>query len=229
MLSALAATTRSVTLGTLVSCNTFRHPALLARMAHTVAEISGDRLIFGVGAGWHEPEYRAFGFPFDHRVDRFAEALAIMATMLRDGVVTLDGRYYQVKDCPLLPNRSDHGRAPMPILVGAKGERMLRLTARWADAWNTAWYGLPDERYAGLRDGLRAACEAEGRDPEAVEITVGVLIGEGDRHVPRDPGAVAEALGAWRDKGVGHVICWPDPTDPAGVEALTEGARRFRG
>jgi probable F420-dependent oxidoreductase len=226
LLSALAATTRRVTLGTLVMCNTFRHPALLARMAHTVAEISGDRLILGVGAGWHEPEYRAFGLPFDHRVDRFAEALEIIATMLREGVVTLDGRYYQVRDCPLLPARK--AAAPMPILVGARGERMLRLTAKWADAWNTAWYARPDERFGQARDALRAACEAEGRDPSEVEITAGMLVGGGERMTPADASAVADALAAWREAGVGHLIGLLDPTDAAAVDAFLEGTRRSR-
>jgi len=225
LMSALAGTTRRVTLGTLVACNSFRHPALLARMAHTLAEISGDRVILGVGAGWHEPEYRAFGFPFDHRVDRFAEGLEIIATMLREGVVTLDGRYYQVRDCPLLPRRS--AAAPMPILVGARRPRMLRLVARWADAWNTAWYASPDERFAETRAAFRDACAAEGRDPAEIEVTVGMLVGEGERMTPRDPAAVADALAAWRNEGVGHLICWLDPTDAVAVDALTEGVRRL--
>jgi alkanesulfonate monooxygenase SsuD/methylene tetrahydromethanopterin reductase-like flavin-dependent oxidoreductase (luciferase family) len=227
LLTAIAATTRTIGLGTLVACNSFRHPALLARMAHTLAEISGDRFVLGVGAGWHEPEYRAFGFPFDHRVDRFAEALAIIATMLREGVVTLDGRYYQVRDCPLLPGR-DGPTDPPTILVGAKGERMLRLVARWADAWNTAWYARPDDRFAGLRDALHAACDAEGRDPAAVAVTVGMLIGAGDKRVPAEPEAIADGLGAWRDQGVSELICWVDPSDGPGVAALADGVRRLR-
>jgi alkanesulfonate monooxygenase SsuD/methylene tetrahydromethanopterin reductase-like flavin-dependent oxidoreductase (luciferase family) len=226
LMSALAATTRRVQLGALVSCNSFRHPALLARMAHTVAEISGDRLILGVGAGWHEPEYRAFGFPFDHRVDRFEEAIEIIAAMVREGKATLNGKYYQVEDCPQLPPRPD---APtMPIMIGARGDRMLGLVAKWADSWNTAWYARPDERYAETVGRLRAACEAQGRDPASIEVTVGMLVGSGERHTPREAQAVADALAAWRDEGVGHVICWPDPSDKAGVDALTEGVARFR-
>jgi len=226
LLAALAATTRSVRLGTLVSCTSFRHPGLLAKMADTVAEISGDRLILGVGAGWHEPEYRAFGLPFDHRVDRFSEALHIIATMLREGRATLAGRYYSVQDCPLLPERPDRN---VPVLIGSGGGgRMLGLVARWADAWNCAWYGVPDQRFTDLRDKLHAACAAQGRDPSAVAVTVGVIIGDGERRVPRDAGAIAEALAAWQDQGVAHVICWPDPTDPAGVELLCAGARQFR-
>jgi alkanesulfonate monooxygenase SsuD/methylene tetrahydromethanopterin reductase-like flavin-dependent oxidoreductase (luciferase family) len=224
--AALAAITHTVRLGTLVSCTSFRHPGLLAKMADTVAEISGDRLILGLGAGWHEPEYQAFGLPFDHRVDRFGEALHITATMLREGRATFAGRYYSVQDCPLLPERSERR---IPILIGSGGgERMLSLVARWADAWNCAWYGVPDEKFSAIRDKLHAACAAEGRDPSAVEVTVGIIIGDGERRVPRDRDAIAEALAEWQERGVAHVICSPDPPDAAGVELLCEGARQFR-
>jgi alkanesulfonate monooxygenase SsuD/methylene tetrahydromethanopterin reductase-like flavin-dependent oxidoreductase (luciferase family) len=226
-LAALAAATSTVAIGTLVSCTSFRHPGVLAKMAHTVAEISDDRLILGLGAGWHEPEYKAFGFPFDHRVDRFAEALAITATLLREGKASFDGRYYSAADAPLLPSRP--GRDPIRILVGSGGgERMLRLVARWADAWNCAWYGTPDEKFFAVRDKLHAACDAEGRDPATVELTVGMIIGAGERRVPREATAVADALAAWRDEGVAHVIGLPDPTDRAGVEVLVDGVRQFR-
>lgn len=227
-LSALAAVTRRLRLGTLVSCTSFRHPGLLAKMAHTVAEISGDRLILGLGAGWHEPEYRAFGFPFDHRVDRFAESIEITATLLRQGTAAVVGRYYEVHDAPLLPRR-DSG-ATVPILVGCSGgERMMSLVARWADAWNGAWYGRPGPKFHDLRDRLHAACEKAGRDPSTVEVTVGMIMGESEPRVPVHADAVAEALGEWRDAGVGHVIALPDPTNAAGVAALIEGVRRFRG
>lgn len=221
LLSALAAATRTVRLGLLVSCNSFRHPALLARMAHTVQEISGGRLILGVGAGWHEPEYRAFGFPFDHRVARFAEALEIIAPMLREGRVTFHGRYYTVQDCPLLPERAG-GPTPTPILIGSGGgERMLGLVARWADAWNTAWYGRPNERFAELRTKLRAACDAAGRDE--VELTVGMIVGGGEKRLPARVDAVAEAIAAWREQGIAHLICLPDPADRTTVDVLLEG------
>jgi alkanesulfonate monooxygenase SsuD/methylene tetrahydromethanopterin reductase-like flavin-dependent oxidoreductase (luciferase family) len=220
LLSALAAATRTVRLGLLVSCNTFRHPALLARMAHTVQEISGGRLILGVGAGWHEPEYRAFGFPFDHRVSRFAEALEIIAAMLREGRATFHGRYYTVQDCPLLPERAG-GPTRTPILIGSGGgERMLGLVARWADAWNTAWYGRPDERFADRRDKLRAACAAVGRD---VDLTVGMIVGPGANHLPARADVVAEAVAAWREQEIAHLICLPDPADRTTVDAVLAG------
>jgi alkanesulfonate monooxygenase SsuD/methylene tetrahydromethanopterin reductase-like flavin-dependent oxidoreductase (luciferase family) len=226
-LSALAAATGTVELGTLVSCTSFRPPGLLAKMAHTVAEISGDRLILGLGSGWHEPEYRAFGFPFDHRVDRFAESLEITATLLREGRATVEGRYYQVRDAAILPVRPG-GRVPK-ILVGSSGKpRMLGLVARYADAWNTAWYGVPNDRFRSNRAALVAACEAGGRDPASVELTVGMTIGEAENRVAPRVDAVAEALAAWRDEGAAHIIALPDPTDSAAVAVLCEAAASLR-
>jgi alkanesulfonate monooxygenase SsuD/methylene tetrahydromethanopterin reductase-like flavin-dependent oxidoreductase (luciferase family) len=226
VLAALAARTSTVSLGTLVSCTTFRHPGLLAKMAHSVAEISGDRLILGLGAGWHEPEYRAFGFPFDHRVDRFAESLAITATMLREGSATYDGQYYQVNEAPLLPVRD---RPAPPILIGCGGgERMMGLVAQWADAWNGAWYGKPGSKFFDSRDKLHAACAAADRDPTTVDITVGMIIGAGERMVSTDATAIADALAAWEAEGVAHVIGMPTPTDTAGVDLLVEGVHLWR-
>src|SRR5215211_254506 len=136
LLAALAAVTSRVEIGPLVSCTSFRNPALLAKTADTVEEISGGRLILGLGAGWHEPEYIAFGYPFDHRVGRFAEAIRIIAGLLREGRVDFEGTYYQARDCELRP-RGPRTSGP-PIMIGTTGDRMLRLTAEFADLWN-AW------------------------------------------------------------------------------------------
>src|SRR3712207_2979464 len=103
ILSAVAAVTHRVEIGPLVLCTNFRNPALIAKMADTVDEISGGRLILGLGAGWHEPEYRAFGFPFDHRASRFEEGIRIIHGLLRDGRVDFSGRYYQAQECELRP------------------------------------------------------------------------------------------------------------------------------
>ena len=134
LLAALAATTRTLEIGPLVACSSFRNPALIAKMADTIDEISGGRLILGLGAGWHEPEYAAFGFPYDHRVSRFEEALQIITALLRTGQVDFQGDYYSARDCELRP-RGPRPEGP-PILVGGSGQRMLRLAARYADAWN---------------------------------------------------------------------------------------------
>jgi alkanesulfonate monooxygenase SsuD/methylene tetrahydromethanopterin reductase-like flavin-dependent oxidoreductase (luciferase family) len=113
--------TERVELAPLVTCTGYRNPALLAKIADTVDEISGGRLILALGAGWHEPEYRAFGFPYDHRVGRFEEALAIIVPLLREGRVDFQGQYYQVRDCVLEP-RGPRAGGP-PILIGAQRPR----------------------------------------------------------------------------------------------------------
>src|SRR5215210_1086453 len=99
LLAALAAATDQIELGPLVACTAFRNPALLAKMADTVDEISGGRLVLGLGAGWHEPEFCVFWYHFDHRVSRFEEALTIISGLLRHGRIDFDGKYYQVRDC----------------------------------------------------------------------------------------------------------------------------------
>ena len=153
-LAALAAVTERGELGTLVVCTAFREPSLLAKMADTIEEISGGRLILGIGAGWNEAEFRAFGYSFAHRVSRFEEALTIISGLLRDGHCDFQGEYYQVRDCELRP-RGPRPEGP-PILIGSNAPRMLGLLVRHGDAWNT-WYlqtgNLADGN--GLRPGRR--------------------------------------------------------------------------
>src|SRR5215207_5048830 len=138
LLSAIAAVTSTVTLGPLVACNSFREPALLAKMADTLDDVSGGRLLLGLGAGWHMPEYTAFGFPFDHLAGRVDEALQIIVPLLKGQKVTFHGRYYNVDDAELRPRGSRPGGPP--IWIGAKGPRMLRLVAQYADAYNSVWH-----------------------------------------------------------------------------------------
>src|SRR5262249_12226775 len=136
MLSALAEATRRVEIGTLVLNNSSHNPAILAKMATTADEVSHGRLILGIGAGWNEPEYQAFGLPFDHRLDRLEEALQILTPLLREGQVDFAGAYYHVRHCEIVP-RGPRSAGP-PLLVGnAGGPRMLKLTAQYADLWNT--------------------------------------------------------------------------------------------
>jgi alkanesulfonate monooxygenase SsuD/methylene tetrahydromethanopterin reductase-like flavin-dependent oxidoreductase (luciferase family) len=172
ILAALAASTRRVELGQLVSCTSFRHPALLAKMATTADTVSGGRLILGLGAGWYDPEYTAFGYPTDHRAGWFEEAIRIIGPLVRGEQVTVAGRWYQVRDAVLRPPPD----RPIPILVAAQGRRMLRLTVRHADAWNTAWFGLPDELLRRRLAELNAALGAEGRDPATLRRTVGMEV-----------------------------------------------------
>src|SRR3954466_5477375 len=131
MLAGLAAATSRIRLGPLVASTAFHAPAMLAKLAATVDEISGGRLVLGLGAGWNETEFAAFGFPFDHRIDRFEEAFTIIRTLLRDGAIDFQGRYYQPRDCELLPRPARSGGPP--ILIGSSGPRMLRITMPHAD------------------------------------------------------------------------------------------------
>jgi probable F420-dependent oxidoreductase len=228
LLSALAAVTERVEIGSLVVCTGFRNPALLAKMADTVEEISGGRLILGIGAGWHEPEYRAFGYPFDHRVDRFEEALAIIIGLLRDGRVDFEGTYYQVRDCELRP-RGPRPQGP-PILIGGYGKRMLGLTARHADQWNT-WYnqiGNRVENLPTLLAAVDAACAETGRDPATLGRTAAVMIEVGP-HSPSTmsvppltgtPEELAAALRAYAEAGLAHVQVWLEPNTLAGIAAF---------
>ena len=240
LLTATAAVTERVELGTIVLGTGFRPPALLAKMAATLDEVSNGRLILGLGTGWHEPEYAAFGYPFDHRAGRFEETLAIIRPLLNGERVTFHGRWHDVEDAVLIPPPPRPARIPgrTPILIAAKGERMLRLTARHADAWNAAWFGLPNERFEQRRADLLAACEAEGRDPASLEVTVGLTIdsktgGPGRPTaadaLPADVDTVARALDAWRALGVGHVQVDLRPVDERTVGVLVAARAKHRG
>ncbi len=204
LLSALAAVTSRIELGTLVLSTSFRPAGLLAKMAITADDIAAGRLTLGLGCGWHRPEYDAFGYPFDHRVGRFEEALRIIAPLVRGERTTFDGQYQQVHEAAVLPppNR------PIPILVAATQERMVGLTVELADAWQTAWYGLPDERYRDRRRGFDTALVAAGRARSTIGITVGVEVGTetfGVSSVPLETGSLAAALTAWAAEDVDHV------------------------
>jgi probable F420-dependent oxidoreductase len=227
-LSALAAATSRIQLGSLVACTSFRHPALLAKMADSLDEISRGRFILGVGAGWHEPEYRAFGYPYDHRAGRFAEALQIVVFLLRTGRADFDGRYYQAYDAVLLPRGPS--RTGPPVWVGGHGPRMLELTARYGDGWNCNAKGVRADYIAAAYQRMLNACEQVGRDPATLTLTaqteVHVLMpGETERH---DDGAmtgtadeVAEMLHACSEVGVEHLMVLDDAgQDVAGVERL---------
>ena len=227
LLSAIAGVTARVRLGTIVMCASFRNPALLAKMAGTLDHISDGRLILGVGCGWHDPEYEAFGYPTDHRVSRFEESLAVITSLIRDGRVDFDGRFMTARDAALVPP----ARPDLPILVAARRPRMLELTARHADAWNMAWFGRPDERLAGLRSDLRSACERVGRDPAALTDTVGVIVSYPDAawptFEPTSPSMsgtsaeIADGLAAHAEAGADHLIVVLEPCTP---ETLAEFA-----
>ena len=232
LLAAVAAVTERVELGTIVLGTAFRPPALTAKMAQTLDEVSDGRLILGLGTGWHEPEYTAFGYPFDHRAGRFEEALEIIVPLTRGERVTFEGRWHHVEDAVLIPPPPRGTRLPgrMPILIAAKGDRVLGLTAKWADAWNAAWFGVPDERWASRRADLLRVLEAEGRDPATMELTAGVTIGEtSPQSLPKDAGVIASAFDRWRDEGVGTVQLSVGELSEADVQTIVAAMRTHRG
>ena len=229
ILSALAAATTTLRLGILVVCTGFRNAAMLAKMAGTLDHVSDGRFVLGLGCGWHDPEFEAFGYPTDHKVGRFEESLTVIHGLLRGERVTFDGRWVQARDAVLLPP----ARPDLPILIAAKGPRMLELTARYADVWNEAWFGMPDERWAGLNRDLTAACQAVGRDPATLERTVGVNVRiESLLPAGREPGtgnaltgdatAIADGIRAYAAEGVSELIAALEPCTPAAVAAFAE-------
>ena len=225
LLSALAEATSRVTLGPFVACTSFRNPAHLAKIADTLDDVSGGRLILGLGAGWNQPEYEAFGYPFDHLASRFEEALQIVVPLLREGQVDFQGKYYQARECELRP-RGPRPNGP-PIWIGASKPRMLNLVARYADAYNTTWYTSPGpmvERFASVD----AACREIGRDPTTLRHTAGAyvaLAGPGETTPPQlrptiraTPEELAEQLQAFRQAGAVHFTLSVEPYTPVGIE-----------
>jgi probable F420-dependent oxidoreductase len=233
MLSALAEATDRVELGTLVACTQFRNPALLAKMAVTLDEVSGGRFTLGVGAGWHRPEFDAFGFPFDHRVGRFEEALQIIAPLLREGRVDFAGRYYATRDCEMIP-RGPRRSGP-PLLIAGAGPRMLELTARYGDCWNTAWYATPDGARSAL-EGMRSACERVGRNPETIDLTVSVALAYPDlggnssraNSLSGTADQIATALRGYADLGVSQVMVEFAPYNIAALERFAAAVDAYR-
>ena len=173
VLAGVGAVVPRVRLVSMVSPLTIHHPAVLAKRAATVDHISGGRAVLGIGAGWQVNEHACYGFelpPPGVRVSRFAEGIEIIHGLLRDESTNFAGKAFTITDGPFAP-KGAHG--PLPILVGAKGARMLRLTARYAQEWNT--WGNPQQAASRLAD-THAACAAEGRDPATLRTSVQAMI-----------------------------------------------------
>jgi alkanesulfonate monooxygenase SsuD/methylene tetrahydromethanopterin reductase-like flavin-dependent oxidoreductase (luciferase family) len=234
-LAGLAEATERVMLGPLVAATAFHAPFMLAKQAATVDEISGGRLVLGLGAGWNPVEFAALGVPFDHRVGRFVEAFTIVRTLLRDGFIDFEGEHFTARDAELLPRPARPGGPE--LLVGSSGARMLRATLPHVQAWN-AWYADTGNSPAGvapLREVVDEAAQAVGRDPAAIERTVAVqvrlpggtgrVMGDTD---PRQavaplegpPETMAAELRAYAREGIGHVQLVLDPITEASVESL---------
>jgi alkanesulfonate monooxygenase SsuD/methylene tetrahydromethanopterin reductase-like flavin-dependent oxidoreductase (luciferase family) len=230
ILSALAAVVPRVELGALVMCTSFRNAGLLAKMTQTLDDLSGQRLILGIGCGWHEPEYDAFGYPFDHLVGRFEEDLTVIDRLLRGEKVDFEGRWSTYRGAQLLPAASRR----TPILVASKGERMLRLTAQYAEAWNTAWFGPVDDMVRGRLRDLDAACDAVGRERGSIRRTVGIRLhepgerGEDARSTDTDAAGLADLLDEYEAIGFADAIVWASAKTPAALDRIAEARDRHR-
>lgn len=241
----LADNTSRIEFGTLVSPFSFRHPAMLARMAASVAELSGGRLILGVGTGWSEREHQMFGYDLlsvRQRIDRYVEGLDVLTGLLRGGgPFSYQGEYYRLDEAEIVP-ALDPAHQPRLLLPGRGTKRTLPIAAERADIWNTMFVNI--ERFRELNTLLDDLLEKAGRPTDAVQRTVmvGVDVGrtreEVDRKLEsrawaamwRDPGLVAgtpdeirEHLAAWEAAGVDRLILqWLDYDDVAGLEILAE-------
>ncbi len=237
LLAAIAAVTSTIQIGTHVTNTAFRNPALLAKMADTIDEISGGRLILGLGAGYYDREFTAFGYPIDHKVGRFTEAIQILHGLLRHGEIDFQGRYYQARECVLRP-RGPRREGP-PIMIGGTGPRMLQLCAQYADLWNTNLYRTQShpEVIAPLREQVDQACHAVGRDPDTLGRTCGVLVAPSgaaaanamySAAITGTPDEIVATLRAFGEEGIAHLIVRADPVGLASVEACAPILERLK-
>ena len=228
LLAALAAVTERVRLGPLVACASFHPPGLIAKMAATIDEVSGGRFVLGLGAGWNETEYRAFGLPYDHRVSRFEESFEIVRKLVAGERATLAGRFWQGEDAVLLPRPARR----VPLMVGSQGERMLQITLPHVEWWNCwySWYGNTVEGFGALNARVSAAAERAGCDPAAIGRSACVLVElepgavtrpHADEDVaPVTPDELSSHLRALADAGAGEAILILRPIDGASIRAV---------
>jgi alkanesulfonate monooxygenase SsuD/methylene tetrahydromethanopterin reductase-like flavin-dependent oxidoreductase (luciferase family) len=219
LLAAIAASTARVKLGPLVASTAFHPPGLLARMAVTIDEVSGGRFVLGLGAGWNETEFRAFGIPFDHRVARFEEAFEIVRRLVAGERVTFEGQYHRVEDAVVLPRPA----RKVPLMVGSQGPRVLRTALPHVDAWNTwySWYGNTPEGFASL------SAKFDGSFRRSACVLVSVGGGAGERAVEEeapvvDAGRLRAHLQELADAGADEAILVLDPIDQRSVATVAE-------
>jgi alkanesulfonate monooxygenase SsuD/methylene tetrahydromethanopterin reductase-like flavin-dependent oxidoreductase (luciferase family) len=229
----LAEASKRIELGAMVLCTAFRNPAVLAKEAVSLDAIAGHRIILGLGCGWHQPEFDAFGIPFLNRVSMFEEAMSIIQPLLRTGGADFAGRFYQAKNCELAP--PDDRSGGIPILIASEKPRMMELTARFANQWNSAWWGDVDPWIANSTR-LDAACDAIGRDPATLFRTAGVRIEFMDevpaadsfdrtRAIKGPVELVAEKMREYADAGCAHLIANMPGVDPERTAKLAAATR----
>jgi probable F420-dependent oxidoreductase len=237
LLAAIAAVTERVDLGPLVACAGFYQPAVLAKMAATLTEVSGGRFVLGLGAGWNEAEFRAFGIPFDRRVARFADAFTIIRGLLAGERVTHAGEFHSVADAVLLPPARERTR----LMIGSNGPRMLRLALPHVDAWNTWYedYGNTAEGFAALNRRVSEAAREAGRAPEdLVRSACAFVVLERDAPerpitnvsppIEGSPDQIAARLGELADAGADEVILVVSPITERSIRLLGEAITAAR-
>jgi alkanesulfonate monooxygenase SsuD/methylene tetrahydromethanopterin reductase-like flavin-dependent oxidoreductase (luciferase family) len=232
ILAALAASTERITLAPFVAATAYRNPALTAKIAETIDEISGGRFILGLGSGWARPEYDAFGYPYDHRASRFEEAIQIITSLIRTGTAEFVGDYHFAINCELRPR----GPRPngLPIMVGTfDGERMMRLAAQFADHWNV-WATVTNNSAATvpqLQAKMDEICRSMGRQPDTLERSVAVLVdfdgaygrpGQKDPSLTGTPREIADEFLRYAEAGVDHLQIYPDPCTVEGIHQVAE-------
>lgn len=232
--AALSAVTTRLQLGTLVSSLGFHDPAMIAKMSATIDAISGGRFVLGVGSGWNEREYGAYGLPFDRRVDRFEEAFGLVRRLLKGETVTHSGTYYTLDRCIIDPPPTRPG-GPV-LMLGSNSPRMASIGLPHVDSWNVWWsiFGNTPEGFAEVVADMRARTAAVGRDPDAVEATACVYVQVpggvgrtmGDPSMARiqplrgDPQGLAEQLAAFGTAGASHLMLVVDPITQDAIEWL---------
>jgi alkanesulfonate monooxygenase SsuD/methylene tetrahydromethanopterin reductase-like flavin-dependent oxidoreductase (luciferase family) len=229
VLAALAAATERVRLGPLVACAGFHNAGMLAKKAAALAEISGGRFVLGLGSGWNEAEFQAFGFPTDRKVSRFAESFEIVRRLLDGERVTFDGDFHRAQDLVLLPE----GEHRVELMVGSNGPRMLSIALPWAHAWNTWYddYGNTAEGFAALNGRIDDACRQAGRDPGDVRRSACAYVvldrDAGERPIIVEappiegtPDGIAARLRELGEAGADEIIVVANPITERAVRAL---------
>jgi alkanesulfonate monooxygenase SsuD/methylene tetrahydromethanopterin reductase-like flavin-dependent oxidoreductase (luciferase family) len=231
LVSALAATTRRIEIGTLVSNTGYRNPALLAQIVNTIEDLSDGRVILGLGAGDYPAEHEAFGFPFERRIGRFEESLQIIRPLLRGEHVTFKGEFYQTHDAELRP-RAPRTEGP-PILIGLLrgGPRMQRLVVQYADQWNCWMAEDPRiEFYHEAYASILKACERHGRDPGTLEKNASISVRlpggvpelEGIKPICGSIAEIQDELGPFLEEDIDHFSVALDPATPEAVQRFAE-------
>jgi len=236
-MAALAGVTDRVRIGPLVACAAFHPPGMLARMAASLDEISRQRFVLGIGAGWNRTEFDAFGIPYDHRASRFEEAFAIVRGLLAGERVTFQGRFHRVDDAVLLPTPSRR----VPIMLGSNGDRLLRFALGHVDAWNTWFddYGNRPDGFARLNARISDVARGLGRDPDEISRSACALVvldpDTAERRVPDgvDPvfgttAAMASRLRELADAGADEVVVVASPITEASIRTLGDVVASLR-